>query len=69
MEELLTKILEELKNISEIESGGPDGDVLFNKLDIIALGISNLNSKIDSVNSRVESLEADITRIAENTDN
>lgn len=69
MEELLTKILDELKNISEIESGGPDGDVLFNKLDIIALGISNLNSKIDSVNSRVESLEADITRIAENTDN
>lgn len=69
MEELLNKILDELKNISEIESQGPDGDVLFKKLDILSSGINNLNTKIEIISNRVESLEVDITRIAENTDN
>lgn len=69
MEELLIKILNELKNISEIESQGPDGDVLFKKLDLIASSINTLNTKIESINNRVESMELDITRIAENTDN
>lgn len=69
MEKLLEDILEELKNISELESQGPDGDVLFEKLDAIINEMGQISSTLEKIDNRVETLEYDISRIAENTDN
>ena len=69
MEELLKAILDELKNISELQSQGPDGDVLFGKFDSIISEIRHINTTVGNINNRIESLEIDITKIADNTEN